>query len=97
MLLIGRDRAEALADAAGDTPLFVYDSTMLSARVAELTEEVKAAAEAVRTGQIDGSFHIFTGPIKDNTGTERVPAGQTMTDAELLSMDWYVEGVEQQA
>lgn len=35
MLLIGGDRAEALADAAGDTPLFVYDSAMLTARVAE--------------------------------------------------------------
>ncbi|NIJ38202.1 diaminopimelate decarboxylase [Sphingopyxis panaciterrae] len=35
MLLIGGDRAEALVDAAGDTPLFVYDSAMLAARVAE--------------------------------------------------------------
>jgi len=35
MLLIGGDRAEALVDAAGDTPLFVYDSQMLAARVAE--------------------------------------------------------------
>lgn len=35
MLLIGGDRAETLADMAGDTPLFVYDSAMLSARVAE--------------------------------------------------------------
>ena len=35
MLLIGGNRAEALADAAGDTPLFVYDSAMLAARVAE--------------------------------------------------------------
>ena len=35
MLLIGGDRAETLVDAAGDTPLFVYDSAMLTARVAE--------------------------------------------------------------
>ena len=55
--------------------------------------DVVAAAEAVKNGQIDGSFHIFTGPIKDHTGTERVAAGVVMTDAELLSMDWYVEGV----
>jgi basic membrane protein A and related proteins len=59
----------------------------------KVTEEVKAAAEAVRTGQIDGSLHIFTGPINDHTGAEKVPAGVTLTDAELLSMDWYVEGV----
>lgn len=35
VLLIGGDRAETLADMAGDTPLFVYDSAMLAARVAE--------------------------------------------------------------
>lgn len=63
----------------------------------KVPEDVRAAADAVREGQIDGSFHIFTGPINDNTGTERVAAGVTMTDAELLSMDWYVEGVEQPA
>ena len=64
---------------------------------AKVPEDVRAAADAVEQGQIDGSFHIFTGPINDNTGTERVAAGVTMTDAELLSMDWYVEGVEQPA
>lgn len=55
--------------------------------------DVVAAAEAIKQGQIDGSFAIFTGPINDHTGTERVAAGVVMTDAELLSMDWYVEGV----
>ncbi|MCW5647048.1 MAG: alanine racemase, partial [Sphingopyxis sp.] len=35
MLLIGGDRADTLADMAGDTPLFVYDSAMLAARVAQ--------------------------------------------------------------
>lgn len=35
MLRIGGRRADALADAAGDTPLFVYDRAMLTARAAE--------------------------------------------------------------
>ena len=55
--------------------------------------DVVAAAEAVKQGQIDGSFNIFTGPINDHTGVERVAAGVVMTDEELLGMDWYVEGV----
>ncbi len=55
--------------------------------------DVVAAAEAIKQGQIDGSINIFTGPINDHTGAERVPAGVTLTDAELLGMDWYVEGV----
>lgn len=35
MLRIGVRRADALAEAAGDTPLFVYDRAMLTARAAE--------------------------------------------------------------
>lgn len=36
----------------------------------------------------------FAGPIYDNTGKLRVPKGKTLTDAEQLSMDWLVKGVE---
>lgn len=35
MLLIGGQRADILADQAGDTPLFLYDSAMLTARADE--------------------------------------------------------------
>jgi simple sugar transport system substrate-binding protein len=60
---------------------------------AKVPADVVAAAEAARLGQIDGSLKIFTGPINDHTGAEKVPAGVSLTDGELLSMDWYVEGV----
>jgi simple sugar transport system substrate-binding protein len=43
-----------------------------------------------------GKLHPFTGPVKDNTGKERVPAGQTMGDDKLAVMDYYVEGVQGQ-
>jgi basic membrane protein A and related proteins len=59
-----------------------------------IPENVVAAAEAVRTGIIDGSVHPFTGPINDNTGEERVAEGETIDDATLSGMDWYVEGVQ---
>lgn len=45
MLLVGGDRAEALADMAGDTPLFVYDSATLAARVAEWRAAMPAAVQ----------------------------------------------------
>ena len=45
MLLIGGDPAEALADMAGDTPLFVYDSAMLTARVAEWRAAMPTAVQ----------------------------------------------------
>lgn len=58
-----------------------------------LPGEVVEAAESVRKGIIAGTLHPFAGPINDQSGAEKVPAGQTIPDGELLGMDWYVEGV----
>ncbi|CAG1000916.1 Purine-binding protein [Burkholderiales bacterium] len=41
-----------------------------------------------------GRFHPFTGPVKDNTGKERIAAGKTIDDVTLNKMDYYVEGVQ---
>ncbi|MCK9331155.1 MAG: BMP family ABC transporter substrate-binding protein [Candidatus Cloacimonetes bacterium] len=43
---------------------------------------------------INGTYTIFKGPIKDQNGTIKVPEGVSMTDAELLSINWFVHGVE---
>jgi basic membrane protein A and related proteins len=60
-------------------------------------EEIRAAAEADVEAFKSGEqtiYTIFTGPIADQTGEIRVREGQAMTDEELLSMNWFVEGVE---
>jgi basic membrane protein A len=45
-------------------------------------------------GQLaDGSLHPFAGPVVDQDGKERVAAGSNMSDGDLSSMDYYVEGV----
>lgn len=59
-----------------------------------VTEEVKALVAAKKQEINDGKFIVFNGPIKDNTGKVRVPAGSTMSDKDMLSMDWLVQGVE---
>jgi len=56
-------------------------------------EEVKKQVEAKRKEIVAGTFDVFVGPIKDNNGKERVPAGITMTDQEKLQFDWLVEGI----
>jgi basic membrane protein A and related proteins len=55
--------------------------------------EVAAEVEAQKAAIIAGEFEIFCGSIADNTGEERVADGQCMTDEELLSFNWLVEGV----
>ena len=59
-------------------------------------EDVRAAADAVKASIIDGSFHPFQGPIKNQAGETVVKAGETLDDGALLGMDWYVEGVQGQ-
>ena len=62
---------------------------------AKKESEAKKAADAVKAKFMDGSFVIFKGPLKDNTGKELIPAGKSFeqTAIELESMDYLVEGV----
>lgn len=39
-------------------------------------------------------FTVFTGPLNDQSGAEKVASGTAMTAEELLSMNWFIEGVE---
>lgn len=56
-------------------------------------QKVRAEVDARKQEIIDGKFVVFSGPIKDQSGSERVKSGVSLTDAELLSLDWFVEGV----
>ncbi len=57
-------------------------------------EDVRKMADAIHDSIIDGSFHPFQGPIKNQQGELVVKEGETLSDEVLLGLDWYVEGVE---
>jgi simple sugar transport system substrate-binding protein len=59
---------------------------VVPAAVARLFEEKKRAIA-------DGALVLFSGPLKDNAGALKVPAGKAMTVDELTAFNWYVEGV----
>ncbi len=56
--------------------------------------DVKAAADVVREGIVDGTMHPFQGPINNQQGEEVVAAGEVLDDGVLLGMNYYVEGVQ---
>jgi basic membrane protein A and related proteins len=56
--------------------------------------DVRQAADAVKQSIIDGTFHPFQGPIKNQQGELVVKAGEVLSDKDLLGLNWYVEGVE---
>lgn len=60
---------------------------------AEIKTSTAAEEAKFKSGEED-IFTVFTGPIKDQTGAEKVAAGTAMTGEELLGMNWFVEGVD---
>ncbi len=59
-----------------------------------VTEETKALIAKQKAAIVKGEWDVFTGPIKDQKGQVKVPAGQKMSDKEMLEFNWFVEGVE---
>ena len=60
----------------------------------KLPEDVVKLAETARDEIIKGTRHPFTGPIKKQDGSEWLKAGEKAADKDLLSMNFYVEGIE---
>ena len=59
-----------------------------------VSAETQAAIEAEKERLIATPQAEFTGPLLDQDGNEKVPAGTQMTNEELQVMDWFVQGVE---
>jgi basic membrane protein A and related proteins len=60
-----------------------------------VSEAARKNADAVKAKMVAGSFDIFGGELKDNTGKVVVPKGKVFkqTDLELEGMNYLVEGV----
>jgi len=91
---------KAVQDVAGGTwtnePVWwgMAEGLLSLAPIADFVpDDVKTLVEAEQARILSGEFDVFEGPIKDNTGELRVAEGATMTDGEMLSFDWLVEGI----
>ncbi|MEZ4837254.1 MAG: BMP family ABC transporter substrate-binding protein [Caldilineaceae bacterium] len=56
-------------------------------------EDVIATVDAAKAAIAAGETDVFCGPLTGQNGVEFLPAGQCMTDAQMLNMDWFVDGV----
>jgi simple sugar transport system substrate-binding protein len=61
---------------------------------ASVPPDVAALVAQRKAAIASGQLHPFAGPLKDNTGLVRTPAGVTLTEQQLMSIDWFVEGIE---
>ncbi|HYF42242.1 MAG TPA: BMP family ABC transporter substrate-binding protein [Ramlibacter sp.] len=61
---------------------------------ADVPEDTKKRVEEIKAGLKDGSFQIWKGPIKDNTGKEVLAKDAVADDKFLGGVNFYVAGVE---
>jgi simple sugar transport system substrate-binding protein len=57
-------------------------------------EAVKAEVAAATDKIAAGTLLPFAGPLKDQNGAEKVAAGKSMSDGEILGLNWFCEGVQ---
>jgi basic membrane lipoprotein Med (substrate-binding protein (PBP1-ABC) superfamily) len=59
----------------------------------EVPQDVQdAVAEA--KARLDGGEAVYTGPLRDNKGTERLADGESLSGVDVYAIDFAVEGVE---
>jgi simple sugar transport system substrate-binding protein len=70
-------------------------STMLEmAPYRNVSDEVVAFATKLEADVREGRVLPFAGPVKDQSGTERIAAGQSPDDAAIASMNWLAQGID---
>ena len=91
-------RVKALLEGSwksGDTWDGIAQGTVTLAHWSKkLPDDVVRAASAARDGIASGAIHPFTGPIRKQDGSVWLAAGEKASDKDLLSMNFYVEGIE---
>jgi simple sugar transport system substrate-binding protein len=77
----------------GDVWTGLDRGTVKMAPYTNMPDEVKAMASATEAAIREGRFHPFKGPLHDQSGKERIPAGEAASDDILKQMDWFVRGI----
>jgi basic membrane protein A len=57
-------------------------------------QSVKDAVAKVHDSLEQGTFDPYTGPLTDQDGKVRIPAGSVLPLNDILSINWFVKGVE---
>ncbi len=78
-----------------DTWHGMKDGMVVMAPYANMPADIKAMAEKTAAGIKDGSVLPFACPVVDQSGkTVECKGGKTLDDGQILSMNWYVKGID---
>jgi len=65
----------------------------LSPLTSNVSENANSVVEDYMAKIKAETFHVFQGEIKDQNGKIMVKAGEKLSDAQMLNMNWFVQGV----
>ncbi len=88
-MLNGTWKSQASWDGMAEGTVHIAPFTNMPEDVAKAAAET---AEAIKTGKL----HPFTGPITKQDGTVVGEAGKGLPDGDILGMNWYVKGIDDQ-
>ena len=57
-------------------------------------DAVRKLVEQARQDIVSGKLQVFKGPIKDQEGNLRVPAGEVLSLKDITSTRWLVQGID---
>ena len=60
----------------------------------DVPQDIQDRVAKARAGLKDGTFHVWTGPVSDNTGRQVLAAGQVGDLPFLTGINFFVKGVE---
>lgn len=92
-------RAQAVLDGTWESQSSwdgLAEGTVKMGAYTNMPDDVASAAADIEAKIASGEFHPFTGPIYDQTGAERYADGVVVPDGDLLQMNWYVRGIDDQ-
>ena len=92
-------RAQAVIDGTWESQESfdgLKEGLVVMAPYTNLPDDIVAMAEATEAAIISGELHPFQGPIVNQAGEQVIGEGERLDDGALLSMNWYVQGIDDQ-
>lgn len=91
------ERVQAALDGtwtSTDTWGGMKDGEVVMAPYTNMPDDVKKMAETTQAAITSGALNPFKGPIFRQDGTLMVKEGEVLADKDILSMNWYVKGID---
>jgi len=92
------DTVSAVLDGTWETHQYwggLEDNVVMLADLSpKVPDDVAGIVDEARSKIVDTDWDVFCGPINAQDGSTKIADGECMADGDMLSMDWFVEGVE---